>query len=642
MSESGQRINKHFYCIANEFDDKRVCNSSDALSIYEKVDGEDVTYDGFCWSCGQSFSKHEVHSSSLAAELGIEGGVVSERKSFKLVAKAEALTREEVIQHIKDTGYKSLNYRGIRDDIREFFGHTTKLSEDGSRVIATYYPETETVDVGKYSVTGYKCRIHPKDFSRGKLGRTGKNSNLSGQIKWKNGGGKYLLITAGEEDKCAAYQMLLDDHVRRGQSDYEPIHVVSATCGEGSAAYQCAKEYDWINTHDIIVVCMDTDKAGEKALADVCEKLPADKVKILRLSGGDPNKMLIDGKEKQFVREFYSAKDYVFDGVLTSKDADDEIEGELALPKIPLPTFMSELQKAMAGGIPLGYWVNWIAMTGAGKTTTVNEAIREWIFNSPYKVGILTLELTAPQYMIAMLSREVGHKINLIEKPQEAVEFVRRPDVLVARKHLKEDEDGFERFALLDDREGSLSHVKSQILKLIKKHGCKLIVIDPINDLFDGCSNEEVAAFIKWMKAIMRTGISFSCVCHVRKGGVSTDKFGKRIIRELTEDDVSGLSLITKSAGANIFLTRDKYSEDPIIRNTTKVTAGKIRWTGLTGDVGKWYYDVASHTMYDFKSYWAKQATEALENNEAVVVVDVPITEAIPAALLEYDDDELF
>ncbi len=184
-SESGQRINEKFHCIANEFEDKKSCNSSDALSIYEKQDDNgNVFYDAFCWSCGQSFSKHQVHNSSHAATLGVNGDEVLEKRVFKLTPKAEPLTREEIKEHVANTGYKSLNYRGIRDEIRQFFGHTTKLSEDGSRVIATYYPETETVDVGKYVVVGYKCRVHPKDFSRGKIGRTGKNSNLSGQVKW--------------------------------------------------------------------------------------------------------------------------------------------------------------------------------------------------------------------------------------------------------------------------------------------------------------------------------------------------------------------------------------------------------------------------------------------------------------------------
>lgn len=615
-SESGNRINKHFHCVANEFDDKEPCNSSDALSIWQKEDEDGNTYyDGFCFSCGQSFSKHQIHNSTHAAELGVEGGEVKERKEFVFAPKAEALSREAVLEFIRNTGYESLDYRGIRNDTRQFFGHVTKLNDSKTKVVATYYPETEA-----YKVTGYKCRVHPKDFSRGKLGRTGKESDLSGQVKWKNGGGKYLLITAGEEDKLAAYQMLRDDQIARNQGEYEPIHVVSATCGEGSLAYQVAKHYDWINTHDIIVVCLDQDKAGEKALADTCEKLPAEKVKILRLSGGDPNKMLQDGKHKQFVREFYGAKDFVQDGILSSLDADADIERELSMPKVPLPDFMFELQKAMAGGIPLGYWVNWIAISGAGKTTTVNEAIRKWIYDSPYKVGILSLELTAAQYMISMLSREVGYKINLIEEPQAAVEFVRRPEVIEARVRLKERDNGEERFALLDDREGSLTHVKKQIERLIKKHGCKLIIIDPINDLFDGSSMDEQAAFVKWMKATVKTGIIFSCVCHVRKGGVSTDKAGKRIVRELTEDDVSGLSLITKSAGANIFLTRDKYAEDPIVKNTTSVTMGKCRWTGITGLVGKWFYAIETHTMHDFNTYHGAKAAAALEQ-------DIPVYE---------------
>lgn len=638
-----KRINKHFYCIASEFDDFKPCNSSDAMSIYEEEDGDDVSYNGFCFSCGQGFSKHHVHNSSHAAELGIEGGEIKERKAFAFAPKAEPLTQKEVIDFIKQTGYNSLNYRGIRDEIRQFYGHVTKLDATGSRVVATYYPETSDK-----KVTGYKCRVHPKDFSKGKLGRTGKDSDLSGQVKWKNGGGKYLLIVAGEEDKCAAYQMLRDDQIARGQGEYEPIHVVSGTVGESGLAYQVAKHYDWINTHEIIVVCLDQDKAGEKALVEVCERLPAEKVKILRLSGGDPNKMLQDGKHKQFVREFYGAKDFVQDGILSSLDADAEIETELSMPKVQLPNFMFELQKAMAGGIPLGYWVNWIAISGAGKTTTVNEAIREWIYNSPYKVGILSLELTAAQYMIAMLSREVGYKINLIENPQAAVDFVRRPDVVEARIRLKEKDNGEERFALLDDREGSLDHVKKQIERLIKKHGCRLIVIDPINDLFDGCSLDEQANFVKWMKATVKTGVIFSCVCHVRKGGVSTDKSGKRIVRELTEDDVSGLSLITKSAGANIFLTRDKYSDDPIVKNTTAVTMAKCRWTGITGSVAKWFYDIATHTMHDFNTYFGAKATEALTGSdltyeeEVDILLEAPpehLTELLP---LEEEGDPMF
>lgn len=896
----------HFPCIANEIDGKRGCSSSDALAVYEHKTEDGILYDGYCYSCCQTFKPEQIHNSSIAVNLGIKDGVIIDLKNFVKKPKAEPLTKQQVIDFIKKTGYVSNNYRGIKDEYSKFFGHLTKLDTNGN-VLARYYPETQGT-----SVTGYKCRNHPKDFRYGKLGLTGQSCDLSGQIKFQSGG-KYVLIVGGECysddteiltdkgwkyfnklntddkvmqvcngigdfvtpisyirkeykglmthysgryndlmvtpnhkmvsvnskneeyfhlakdipsvahkyrkaiihngngisltddqirfiiavaadckvdtrksgkrvahfsfikerkitrlkeileslhleyteynkenrnwkcgrkyhtfnvvlpywvefkglplnwvtdmsahqktlfldeiiywdgnfvknrnafefssklkheadmvvtmavtsgrhatvrlrkndlgewyavrvsndkntssyqnikfnnveydgfvycvevpsgqllvrrnnkivvcgncDKVAAFQMLRDNQLERGQSDYDPIAVVSPTTGEPSAIKQIAQQYDFLNSFETIVLGFDNDEAGREATRTIAEILPEDKVKIAVWSGKDPNKMLQDGKDKQFLRDFYGAKNYVEDGVVTSKEADTKIEEELARPKIKLPEFMKQLQKMMAGGLPLGYWVNWIAMTGIGKSTTVNEAIREWVYNSPYKVGILSLELTDAQYMIAMLSREVGYKINLIEDPQAAVDFVKQPNVVEARIKLKENEVGEERFVILDDREGTLSHVKKQIEKLIKKHGCRLIVIDPINDLFDGASQEDQAAFIKWMKIIIKTGVTFSCVCHVRKGQNSTNKDGKRIVRELTEDDVSGLSLITKSAGANIFLNRDKYSEDPVVRNTTNVTMGKCRWTGLSGPAGKWYYCNQEHTMYDFDDY---------------------------------------
>lgn len=246
-----------------------------------------------------------------------------------------------------------------------------------------------------------------------------------------------------------------------------------------------------------------------------------------------------------------------------------------------------------------------------GKSTLINEAIRFWVYESPYKIGILSLELSASQYMIAMLSREVGYKISLFEDPEEAVKFVRSPRVMEARTHLSVDEDGEHRFALLDERDGDLEQVKIQCELLVNKYGCKVLIIDPIQDLFEGVDMEKCNAFIKWMKVMLKKGITFNNVCHVRKGGNSTDKEGKRILRELNEDSVHGISAIVKSAGANIFATRDKYEECPIRKNITYPTLGKCRWTGNTGRIGDWYYDLESHTMYDFNQY-AKDHPEVI------------------------------
>ena len=80
----GVRVNQQFPCIANECEDKDGCTSSDALSIYEKEnESGEKYYDGYCFSCGQHFTAEDVNNSSIAKDLGIEGGNVSGTKQLK-------------------------------------------------------------------------------------------------------------------------------------------------------------------------------------------------------------------------------------------------------------------------------------------------------------------------------------------------------------------------------------------------------------------------------------------------------------------------------------------------------------------------------------------------------------------------------
>ena len=602
--DCGTFIGEHTYCIASEIEGKRSCSSSDALAVYEHEDDEgNLWYDAHCWSCKQNFKRSEVHSSSIAKEiLGVEpsSGKVVERKKFNYLPKQPPMTREEVISFIKEVGYVSDNYRGIKDEYSKFYGHLTKLDSD-RKVEARYYPET-----AKGIVTGYKCRNHPKDFRYGKRGLTGITSDLSGQVKF-NAGGKYLLIVGGEEDKAAAYQMLRESQIARGQEEFSPIAVVSPTTGEPSAHKQVALNYDFCDTFDNIIIGMDNDEAGREASKNIAEVLPKDKVKIAHWTGKDPNKMLDLNMSKQFVRDFYGAKEYVSSGILSSKDLDSEIEKELLLEKIPLPEFMSRLQKMMAGGIPLGYIVNITAETGVGKTSIINEMLYYWIFNSPHKMGVVSLELTAGQYGKAMLSRHIGKKLDLFEDGKDAIAYINTPEVIEQRKILWENEYGEARWMLVDDREGTLEEVQRQCEILFKKHDCKFVVLDPLQDLLDGHSIEEQSVFMKWQKQMIKRGVTFININHVRKtGSTPKDSEGNNILRELTDDDIHGTSAIAKSGGANIYAIRDKQASNEKTRNTTQVSATKIRWTGYSGPCGKWYYDINTHTLHDFDTFFKK------------------------------------
>lgn len=592
--DSGDLIN-HFHCIAGECSNKEPCGSSDALAIYQHTTDEgDVFYDGYCYSCNQYFSKEHVHNSSLAVELGIKDGIVVEKKNFPTKPKAEPLTKEFVIDFIKKTGYKSNNYRGIRDEISQFFGHLTKLDKNGN-VVSRYYPETRDG-----SVTGYKHRAHPKDFRYGKLGLTGIDSDLSGEVKFK-GGGKWLLITGGCEDKAAAYQMLLDAHNRNPNNEgLDPPAVVSVTTGEPSGYKQLAKRYDFCDQYEIIVLGFDNDESGIQATQDAIGVLPEDKVRIATWSGKDPNQMLLDGREKQFVRDFYNAKPAVSLGIKTSVDAETEVEEFLLAPKIPLPFCMHKMQKMMRGGIKTtGAIVNIIGQTSIGKTLVTDILLYHWIFNSPLKPTIISIERTAGELLIDLYSLHLKKNLVYFEDGQSAVDYLHLPEVKDLCNTLRYDENGLPRFFIIDERSGDINLMKKQVDRVRKQYGSNFLITDPLTDILRSSPLDIQDDFMMYQKMLKKDGMVLVNVMHTRK--TQTDKEGKS--KDTTEYDTYGSSSFVQSADINIVLNRDKVAEDIIEKNTTHLTMPKCRG-GQTGHAGDLYFDVQSRQLYDKEDYF--------------------------------------
>ncbi len=230
-------------------------------------------------------------------------------------------------------------------------------------------------------------------------------------------------------------------------------------------------------------------------------------------------------------------------------------------------------------------------------TSLVNEMIYHWVFHSPHKIGIVSMELDAGQYGETLLSRHIQKKIALIK------------DDAVKQRMLTSDEvknkahelffDGEEhRFYLLDNRDGSIEEIQDTIEELVISCGCKIVVLDPLQDILDGLTIDEQALFMKWSKGIIKShGVSLIFINHVRKsasGTASSSNGGK-----YSEEEIQGSSTIIKSASANILLSRDKTNDDPIIRNTTKIMLSKNRICGITGPAGEIYYDNETHTLHN-------------------------------------------
>lgn len=518
------------------------------------------------------------------------------------VDNAEAMDIEQVKELIRSTGYVSNGYRGIRDEINKFFGHLSKLDNQGN-IVARYYPETN--NNGK--LTGYKCRNHPKDFSHGKVGSTGNKSQLSGQVKFKSPS-KYVLYVGGEEDKAAAYQMLKEN---RKDQEFDSIPVVSPTSGEGSAAKQAAMQYDWFDQYDIIVIGMDQDEAGIKAAKEIAAVLPKEKLRIATWSGKDPNQMLIDGKEKQFVRDFYNAKEFINSGISSSGDAEAGLEEFLTAPKIGLPPQLSKLQAAMRGGIKsTGSVVNIIGDTSIGKSFLSDTLIYHWLFNSPRVPTIVSLERTKEELTIDLLSMHLKKNLMWFTDGHDAVDYLNQPEVQLLKNELLYNEAGEPRFFIIDEREGDIELLKRQMEKSGKVNDSRLMVIDPLTDFLRSLGTEVQENFMMWQKLQKKNGFVFINILHTRKP--PTDKDGN--VRKVTEYDALGSGTFIQSADVNIVINRDKMASDPIEKNTTYVDMPKCRG-GITGEICALYYDAETRQQYDRDEYFNTEVVSPPEHH---------------------------
>lgn len=400
------------------------------------------------------------------------------------------------------------------------------------------------------------------------------------------------ISVTGNCDALSAYQMLKDYNSSRG-NDYE-VAVVSATTGAQSAK-QLAHNYKFFDSFEQIIVSYDNDVPGQEAIEKVIKALPKGKVKIMQMRLKDANEYLKQGKHKEFVQDFYSSKMYAPVGVLPSSGIYDRILEQTAVPKVPFPDFTPELNEMFVGGMPLGHTINIAADTGIGKTTLVNEFIYFWVFNSPHKVGIVSMELDAGQYGEVLLSRHLSKKLALMGDIDEKVNYLKTDKVKSASDQLFLDEHGNDRFYLLDNRDGTIEEIQDTVEELVVSCGCKVIVLDPLQDILDGLSNEEQALFMKWVKGFQKShGVLFIFINHMRKSENSG------------EQDIMGSSTIIKSASANIILKRDKLAENPIVRNTTEIFVPKNRVCGLTGPAGGVFYENLTHTLHNLAAYLAE------------------------------------
>jgi len=577
------------------------CGSNDNLAVYVKTNeqGEEVL-DGSCFTpdCKRYWSEADLRTEGVLEE-GFSAPKV--KPSTKTpITKAEYLELTARCSHDTTMADGSL-YRGIKTETAEFYGHLYERNANGE-IIKTYYPETKFDFNGECkSLRGYKTRVLPKIFGMGNIGVTGLSSDFSGQHKFPNGG-KKVVIFGGEEDKLAAAQMLRDYQVQRGQAEYDRYAVVSTTAGEATLARSCQNQYDWLNSFEEIIICMDNDEAGQKAVLEAIKYLPEGKTSLMKTSLKDANKMLLDGKQKQFISNFFDAKPMVETGIVSFGEATVGIKDFLLAPKIEFPPMLWRLNDAARGGIrSTGAIVNIIADTSVGKSLVSDTLQLHWGFHSPLIPTTLTIERTKEEFAIDMFSNHV--KQNLIwMKAENAVDYLTTPEAQQMMYDLSYDEAGQPRFYIIDDRTGTVDSLKSQVERAWKMLGSRLFIFDPLSDLLRQLPLDQQEDFLMWEKQMKKEGLVFINILHTRKP--APDKDGK--IRPVTEYDALGSGSFVQSADINLVLNRDKMSKDPVEKNTMRVDAPKLRG-GTTGFITDLYYDPETRQQYDKLDFFANK-----------------------------------
>ena len=558
--------------------------NGDNLHVYG-LDSDDRHLGAFCFSCN-----YTIPSEEWIEENGEE---IEEEEAIEMSGE---WSREKFDKLMANTTTNSRGWRGIKPETAKELGFRFEYCTQTGEVENVYFPITQGITKGVSgfeALTGYKGRTKDKKFFS--VGSFSKESDLHGQGKFKSAS-NWLVITAGEVDYASVYQMLKEHN--KG-SKFEMPAVVSSVIGEGASASQIRLHYEWMTRFKRIIIIYDEDMAGYVAEEKVSKVLPKDvPLFTVKLRYNDCNEYLVNGKEDEFITDFFGMRPRTLDGVKSSYDAFNEIGEEVERDFISLPKYMWRLQEKMGGGLRRGVIYNFAASTGVSKTTHIRNIVYHIIMNTDLKPTIISLEETAATYALNLLQVHAKENFTFGKDRGEIVNYLNTPKMKKLQKELMLDEEGNPRFFIIDERSGDIKQLEKQMEKVYYEQGSQLVVIDVLSDALRGSNADKAEDHMAWQRRMNKEGLTIINTHHTRK--MPTSKDGVEI--EPTEWDVLGTGSFIQSGYGNILFHRDKNSDCNIVRNTTRVTLPKIRG-GITGDAGKWYWDFNTHQCYDLEDW---------------------------------------
>lgn len=513
------------------------CGSSDANCLYS--DGH--TY---CQSCG---------------------AYVPAANDENVGSYQQVPTKTKVFQ-MKQTGeIKAIVDRGLTRETCEAFGVT---QQDGKQ----YYPY---YDQDGQRVAQKVRTVATKSFS---IEGNFNKATLFGQNLFQKAG-KYVTIVEGELDALASYQLT-----------GSKWPTVSIRNGASAAVKDCKAQYEYLDSFETIVICFDADEVGQKAAKEVAE-LFGNKVKIVKhlKECKDACDYLANGRGTEYVNQWWRAESYVPDGIVAASSLWDSVSTPEPVAEAFYP--FKGLNELLYG-LRSSELITVTAGSGLGKSQFLREILYRILETTKWNVGGMFLEESVRKTARSIMSLHANKKLHL-------------PDTPVTEQELKEAFDatlGTNRVYLFDHF-GSLAidNVLNRIRYMSRACDCRVVFLDHISLVVSGMDGNDERKSIDVLMTRLRTlvqetGITLICVSHLKRP--NTDK-GHEDGSAVSLSQLRGSGAIAQLSDAVITLERNSMSEDPTIRNTTKVAVAKNRYNGATGPAGSLLYDQQTGRMIE-------------------------------------------
>ena len=282
--------------------------------------------------------------------------------------------------------------RRINQATAQRYGVTVEYGTDG-QIVKHHYPYHDK-DTG--AVTGTKVRIveNKSFYATGGF----ENAALFGQQAFK-GGGKYITITEGEADALAVNEMF---------DGKWPV--VSIRSGAAGATKDIKANLEWLESFENVVICFDSDKAGQEAARSVLDLFTPNKAKNVELSMKDAGDMLKARKVQDFVKEWWNAKAYRPDGIVAGNETWDMIIKQSNVKSIDYPwSCLNEYTH----GFRRQELVTITSGSGMGKSQIVRELEHYLLGATDDNIGILALEEDIPKTALGIMSIEANKQLHL-------------------------------------------------------------------------------------------------------------------------------------------------------------------------------------------------------------------------------------